>query len=434
MTTAARFETLAQWLTWQETLHPQAIDLGLERLREVLQRLGWSQPSAVVITVGGTNGKGSSVAFLEACLQAGGYQVGSYTSPHLLRYNERIRINGVQAADEAICRAFAHIDVARGDISLTYFEFGTLAALEIFREAQVDVMVLEVGLGGRLDAVNVLDADAALITSIDIDHVEWLGPDRESIGREKAGIYRSGRPAICADPAPPSSLLEHARQINASLYRYGQDYGFERQADTWTWWHRQNRLESLPLPALMGTHQLENAAGALMTLTTVAERLPLTPQTIHVGLRQARIEGRFQVIPGPVEWVFDVTHNPHGAAILARCLRERSCSGRTRAVLGMLTDKDMAGVAQALAGLVDHWYAASLQGPRGCAAEQLAAALKRTGIGEAVSVFSCVDDACRAAAQEAVTGDRIVVFGSFYTVAAAQQAGWATDLKALGLA
>lgn len=425
----ARFETLTQWLTWQETLHPQAIDLGLERLREVLQRLGWGQPSAVVITVGGTNGKGSSVAFLEACLQAGGYRVGSYTSPHLLSYNERIRINGVQVADEAICRAFAHIDSARGDISLTYFEFGTLAALEIFRETQVDVMVLEVGLGGRLDAVNVLDADAALITSIDIDHVEWLGPDRESIGHEKAGIYRSGRPAICADPLPPSSLLEHARKINASLYRYGQDYGFNRQADTWTWWDRQSRWESLPLPALIGTHQLENAAGTLMTLATLAERVPLTPEAIRVGLRQAQIGGRFQVVPGSVEWIFDVTHNPHGAAILARCLKERPCFGRTWAVLGMLVDKDIVGVSQALTDLIDHWYVTGLQGPRRCTGEQLAATLKKIGISEVVSAFPGVDEACRAAAQEAAPGDRIVVFGSFYTVAAAQQAGWGTDLK-----
>ena len=418
-----RFVTMEQWLAWQENLHPRAIDLGLERVQRVAQRLGLDQPPYRVITVGGTNGKGSSVAFLEAILRASGYQVGAYTSPHLLCYNERIRVNGVAVDNVTLCRAFAHIDSARGDVSLTYFEFGTLAALLIFQETGIQVAVLEVGLGGRLDAVNILDADAALVTSIAIDHVEWLGQDRDSIGREKAGIYRRGRPAICADPLPPAGLLEQARALGALLYQVGRDYGFGRTARHWTWWCDKWYLESLPLPALTGEHQLGNAAAALMTLTTLAECLPVPVEAIHLGLKQAQIDARFQVIPGAVEWILDVAHNPHAAAALAAGLKTRPCTGLTRAVVGMLGDKDAAGVARALDGLVDCWYTATLYGPRGRFAEQLMSTLREAGIKGAMLSFSTVADACRAAQREAVRGDRVVVFGSFYTVAQMLQAG-----------
>lgn len=419
----ARFTTLHHWLSWQQNLHPHSVDLGLERLTQVMTHLALAQPAHPVITVGGTNGKGSSVAFLEAMLRAGGYRVGVYTSPHLLHYNERIRIDGNAVTDEALCRAFARIDAARGDISLTYFEFGTLAAFDIFQHAALDVAVLEVGLGGRLDAVNALDADTALVTGIALDHTEWLGPDRESIGFEKAGIYRSGRPAICADPEPPASLLKHARAIGAELYCYGQDYHSYPTADGWDWECAGRRLQALPRPALVGEHQRHNAAAALMALHTLAARLPLSEAALRAGIRQARLPGRFQVIPGTVEWVLDVAHNPQGVTVLAQCLRERPCAGRTHAVLGMLADKDAAGVAQALAGVVHQWYPATLAGARGRTGSELATALQAGGATAPMQSFATVQDACQAAQQSAAMGDRIVVFGSFYTVAAAMRFG-----------
>lgn len=410
--------TLADWLAWQETLHPKGIDLGLERVRTVAGRLGLWPDAPPTITVAGTNGKGSSVALLEAILEAAGYRTGAYTSPHLLRYNERIRVAGTEAGDEAICRAFERVDAARGDVSLTYFEFGTLAALVIFREAGAQALVLEVGLGGRLDAVNCLDAHCALVTAIGIDHTDWLGPDRESIGFEKAGIFRAGRPAVCADPAPPASLVDHARAIGAQLYRRGPDFGRRLKGGTWTWWGGGRRLDELPLPALAGEHQLDNAAGALMALTALEDSLPVTGDAIAAGLGRMRLPGRFQVLPGALEWIFDVTHNPHGAAVLARCLAARPCAGRTRAVVGMLADKDMVGVAAALAPVIHHWYAAGLDPPRGCSGRVLAERLRAGGAG-AVTAFPDVAAACRAAVADAAPGDRVLVFGSFFTVAAA---------------
>ncbi|MEE4378631.1 MAG: bifunctional tetrahydrofolate synthase/dihydrofolate synthase [Candidatus Competibacteraceae bacterium] len=416
---STRFYTLAQWLAWQETLHPKAIDPGLERVHEVAVRLGLHQPNYRVITVGGTNGKGSCVAFLDAILRTAGYRVGAYTSPHLLRYNERIRINGREVDDAALCHAFTRIDAARGAISLTYFEFGTLAALDIFREAGVEVAVLEVGLGGRLDAVNILDADAALITSIDLDHMEWLGPDRDSIGFEKAGIYRAGRPAICADPSPPARLINHARNLGALFIQAGQDYTFQCAATHWQWRHGSVAWEELPLPKLFGRHQIANAAAALMTLHALSVQLPITIEAIRKGLEQAGTLGRFQIISGPVEWILDVAHNAHAANALAQGLRDRPCSGRTWVVLGMLADKDAATVIRPLNDLVDGWLVASLEGQRGRTGFQLANTLKQAGITASVVPFSGVPDACLAAARQAIPGDRIVVCGSFYTVAQA---------------
>lgn len=414
-----RFSTLAEWLAWQETLHPKAIDLGLERVREVARRLGLERPARRVITVGGTNGKGSCVAFLEAILSAGGYRVGAYTSPHLLRYNERIRVAGAEADDATLCQTFARIDAARGAVSLSYFEFGTLAALDIFRAAAVDVAVLEVGLGGRLDAVNSVDSDAAVVTSVALDHEEWLGSDRNSIGWEKAGIFRPGRPAICADPAPPPRLLEYARTVNALLYCYLSDYNFQQQSEEWTWRHGNMTLPSLPLPRLFGDHQLGNAAAALMALTALSQELPVNPEAIRQGLLQASLPGRFQVFPGPVEWILDVAHNPHAAAALARGLGQRSCPGRTHVVLGMLKDKNAAAVAQQLNPVTDCWYALSLDNPRGRSGQELAAALSAGGVTRPVVVCGGVQETCRAAAQAADPRDRIVVTGSFYTVAQA---------------
>ncbi|HYQ90956.1 MAG TPA: bifunctional tetrahydrofolate synthase/dihydrofolate synthase [Candidatus Competibacteraceae bacterium] len=415
-----RYTTLEQWLAWQETLHPRAIDLGLERVRQVAQRLGLlDRPAFTIITVGGTNGKGSCVALLEAILRAAGYKTGAYTSPHLLRYNERIRLDGVTVDDASLCEAFARIDAARKDISLTYFEFGTLAALWLFQQVGVQVALLEVGLGGRLDAVNVMDADAALITAVAIDHVEWLGQDRDSIGYEKAGIYRPGRPAICADPLPPTGLLKQAYAIGARLYLTNRDYGFCCQGQQWSWWCETIRLDALPLPALPGVHQLGNAAGVLMTLQALAERLPVPVEAIKAGLKQVNIAARFQILAGPVEWILDVAHNPHAATVLADTLHARTCSGRTRAVWAMLSDKDAPGVAHALADSVDCWYPATLEGPRGRPGEHLLAILQDAGGKGTIQHYPSVAAACRAAWQEASNGDRILVFGSFHTVAQA---------------
>ena len=412
-----RFSKLVEWLRWQETLHPNAIDLGLERVRRVLNCLGLAHPEHVVITVGGTNGKGSSVAFLEAILREQGFRVGAYTSPHLVRYNERIRLHGEEVNDAALCSAFARVDAARGDVSLTYFEFGTLAALDLFRLARLDVAILEVGLGGRLDAVNVVDADVALLTTIGIDHVEWLGADRESIGTEKAGIFRAGRPAVCADANPPASVLEHAHAIGARLHLSGRDFGYSPGAGEWAWWGKEVRLQGLPSPAQRGPHQLANAAGVLATLAAIGDRLPLTVRAIHVGLETAQLVARFQVFPGPVEWILDVTHNPHGAQTLAIALAERPCAGRTRAVVGMLRDKDVTGVLRALRGVVDDWYVATVADPRGLSSAQIASLFPAAEIRVPPNQYASVAQACHDAAREATAGDRILVFGSFRTIA-----------------
>lgn len=415
--TGPRFATLDGWLHWQETLHPRAIDLGLERVRAVSGRLRPDPPAHAVITVGGTNGKGSCVALLEAILRAGGYRVGAYTSPHLLRYNERIRVDGADADDETVCRSFALIDAARGERTLSYFEFGTLAALDIFRDAGVDVAVLEVGLGGRLDAVNAVDADAALVVSVGIDHVDWLGADRDSIGYEKAGIYRPGRPAICADPDPPPPLLDHARNLGADLRLVGRDYGFARTGQTWRWWAEGASFDDLPPPALAGEHQLGNAAAALAALHSLRDRLPLSAAAVHAGLSRARLPGRFQVFPGAVEWILDVAHNPHAAAVLADNLRERPCAGRTSAIVGLLADKDADGVIRAMAPVVDAWYPVTLVGPRGRAGAELADILR--SMGARATAQEGFREACRSALAAARPGDRIVVFGSFHAVAPA---------------
>ncbi|MBE2295628.1 MAG: bifunctional tetrahydrofolate synthase/dihydrofolate synthase [Phycisphaerales bacterium] len=411
----SRFTTLDDWLRWQETLHPQTIELGLERVRTVWRQLQPEPSPYITITVGGTNGKGSCVALLEAMLQAAGYRVGAYTSPHLLRYNERIRIEGVEASDAALCRAFARIDAARRDVSLTYFEFGTLAALELFREANVEVALLEVGLGGRLDAVNIIDADAALVVSIDLDHTEWLGPDRNSIGYEKAGIYRADRPAICADPDPPPRLIEQARMLNANLLQVGRDYDFTSTGPSWRWWSGDLHFDELPLPRLVGTHQIGNAAAALMALASLGDRLSVPLSAIRTGLLQAKLLGRFQSIPGPVEWILDVAHNPLGAAILATNLQERPCSGRTWAICGLLADKDAHGIIHPLLNVIDDWYPVTLTGPRGRSGEDLAQLLRAAGA--RVQVAADPAAAGQIAQAAANPGDRIVVLGSFHTVA-----------------
>lgn len=413
--------SLAEWLAYLEGLHPAAIELGLERVEAVRARLKLV-PRFPIFTVGGTNGKGSTCAFLEAMLRAAGLRVGCYTSPHLLAYNERVRIGGVPVRDDDLCRAFAAVEAARGAISLTYFEFGTLAAMWLFIEAGVEVAVLEVGMGGRLDAVNVFDPDIAVVTTVDLDHMAYLGPDREAIGREKAGIYRAGRFALCADHAPPESLLRHALAIGARLRRIDHEFGWEEKGGGLTFWHQGEAgrlvLDDLPPPALAGMHQRDNAAAAIEALILASPRLWVPPQAIREGLRGVQLAGRFQVLPGRPRRILDVAHNPHGARALAASLAADAGSTRTLAVCAMLADKDMAGVVQALADSVDAWYVASLPPPRGASGAELAEVVREVVPGVPCLAFGHVAEAYEAACVAAGQDDRILIFGSFYTVAA----------------
>lgn len=413
--------SLSDWLEWQERLNPRAIELGLDRSRTVADRLGLLPPACVTATIGGTNGKGSSATLAAGIWQAAGYKVGRYLSPHLLRYNERIAIGGVDASDEAICAAFAAIDAARDDLPLTYFEFGTLAALWLFREARVDVQVLEVGLGGRLDAVNIVDADAALVTNIGLDHTDWLGPDREAIGGEKAGIFRPGRPAICAEISPPASLRQQATRIAARWQQAGADFVASRDGDRWDWRAPDVHHAALPLPALPGAMQIDNAAGVLALVTALADRLPVGRAAIETGLRGLSLPGRYQRVAG---LIVDVAHNLESAAVLVEQLRADDYGGGvTRVVLGMLSDKPVAAVCARLAGVASRFYCAGLPPPRGLPAERLLEMAGASGV--PASAHDNVALALAAARADAGPKDRIVVCGSFLTVAAAlEEARW----------
>ena len=412
-----RFNTLQEWLAWQEQLHPNPIDLGLERAQRVLAELGLAKPPYRMLTVGGTNGKGSSVAFAEAMLRAGGYRVGAYTSPHILRYNERIRVEGADVSDAELCESFARIDQARGVMSLTYFEFGTLAAFDILARRGVEAAVLEVGLGGRLDAVNAVDPDAALVASVGLDHQDWLGPDRESIGYEKAGIYRRSRPAICGDREPPASLLQHAGSLGARLQLIDRDFDWRPEGERWTWRGRAATLHDLPAPALPGRIQYDNASAVIAALKSLDAVLPLTDQAIREGLMSAAVPARFQRVPGEVECVFDVAHNPDAARVLAANLAAMPASGRTYGVMGMFRDKAAEEVAQALAPRLDRWYLGGLDGARGQNAKDLGKRVRTAVRAAAVGEYASVPEAYAAARRDAKSGDRVVVFGSFQTVA-----------------
>lgn len=421
-----RFQSLNEWLAWQERARPQVIELGLERVGAVWQRLRTHGPARHVITVGGTNGKGSCVATLESIYRAAGYRTGSYTSPHLLRYNERIRLVGECVSDEALCEVFQEIDQARADLPLTYFEFGTLAALVLFQAADLDVAVLEVGLGGRLDAVNIIDADVALISSIGLDHTEWLGTTRAQVAYEKAGILRRHAPAVCAEPDVPDSLLQVAVARQTPLYLYGKDFDYSRQDAAWTWWAGTRCRSGLPLPNLAGRVQLRNAAAALMVAELLRERLSLTQDEVRRGLLDVRLPGRFQCLPGgPVERILDVAHNPQAAAELADILLSRPAAGRTLAVCAIQRQKDADGIVAPLLRLVDAWYPAGL--PAGPSVDpwppaQLGDCL-RTALAAAgrAAVPIRPQDTVRAAYAQALAearpGDRVLVFGSFHTVA-----------------
>ena len=407
--------TLAGWLELIERLHPQAIAMGLDRVLEVGRALALD-PAFPVITVGGTNGKGSVCAMLEAILDLAGYRVGCYTSPHLLRYNERVRIRRAEADDADLVRAFRAVETARRSVPLTYFEMGTLAAMWLFAERRVEVAVLEVGLGGRLDAVNAFDADCAVVTAVDIDHVDFLGGDRESIGHEKAGIFRAGRPAVCADPEPPVSLTRHATEIGARLLRIGIDFGAVVQHRQWQYWGPRGKRNALPYPALRGSPQVGNAAAAITVLESLRERLPVSVNDIRSGLLRADSPGRFQVLPGRPAVILDVAHNPQAARALAASLAAMGGGGRTYAVFAMLKDKDIAGVVAALRPAIAHWFMAGLDVARGAGVDQLDAVFAAAGI---ASRTRCADvaSAYAQACDIATENDRIVVFGSFYTVA-----------------
>lgn len=385
-------------------------------MHAVLDRCELRRPPFAVITVAGTNGKGSTVGFCDAALRAGGYRVGAYTSPHLVRYNERVCVAGEPVDDTALCDAFARVEACRGDISLTYFEFGTLAALEVFRARGIDIAVLEVGMGGRLDAVNGVDPDVAVVTSIGIDHTAWLGPDRETIAVEKAGIFRAQRPAVCSDADPPAAIAAAAARVGADLKQLGRDFHIEREPHGWTLRQPDKARAGLPYPVLRGDHQLNNAAGALVALDAIGDRFPLAQAALRAGLLGARVQGRFQVWPGQPVVILDVAHNPAAAAALARALTQHKLSGRTHAVFGMLLDKDIVAVVDAIASCIDRWYLTSLSGPRAASADQLQAALTQAGVSQPVERFAEPAAAFAAARRAAAPADRIVVFGSFYTV------------------
>lgn len=418
--------TLGEWLALLETRHPKAIDMGLERVAAVRERLGIAF-SCPVITVGGTNGKGSTCAMLESILLQAGYRVGLYTSPHLIHFNERARINGEAVTDADLVAAFAQVDAACGDVSLTYFEFTTLAILQLFAQRDLDAVILEVGLGGRLDAVNVIDADVAVVTSVDIDHTEYLGDTREKIGFEKAGIFRAGRTAICGDPVPPRSLIEHAASIGADLWLFGRDFNYAGDKQQWNYGGRNQRRNALGYPSLRGANQLLNASAALAALEALRDRLPVGAQEVRNGLVMVDLPGRFQVLPGRPAVVLDVAHNPHAAATLAQNLDNMGFHPYTYAVFGAMQDKDIAGVIAQLKGRVDHWCVTDLPLPRAATAEQLKQILVQAGVAvegaeQSIQTFSSPAAAFANALSRAGENDRIAVFGSFLTVAGVMEA------------
>lgn len=396
---------LAAWLSYLENLHSKAIDMGLERVSQVAARLDVLKPAPFVFTVAGTNGKGTTCRTLEAMLMAAGYKVGVYSSPHLVRYTERVRVQNTELAEAAHTAAFAEIEAARGDISLTYFEYGTLSALWLFKQAQLDVVILEVGLGGRLDATNIVDPDVAVVTSIALDHTDWLGPDRESIGREKAGIFRAGKPAIVGEPDMPHTIADVAQEKGARLKRRDVDWRYSVTDSGWRFEDDAGALDNLPLPQV----PQPNAATALAALR--ASGLAVSEQAMRDGIQNAILAGRFQIISESPRLILDVAHNPHAAAYLAGRLKSLPKTGRVLAVIGMLHDKDIGGTLACMETVVDSWYCAPLEGPRGATAQQL---MEHLGEGKS---FDSVELAWRAAMADASPEDTVLVCGSFHTVA-----------------
>lgn len=423
---ATRDKTLAQWLHYIEALHPKSIAMGLERVNEVKHRLQ-PTPSFPLIIVAGTNGKGSTCAMLERIYHAAGYRVACYTSPHLLHYNERVRVDCRNIADDDLVLAFEAVEAARQDTQLTYFEYGTLAAMWHFMQASVDIAILEVGLGGRLDAVNAFEPQCSIVTSIDLDHVEFLGNSRESIGFEKAGIFRNGVPAIYGDLQPPLSLLAHAEKVGAALKLIERDFKIELNEQHWVYQTSQIRMDKLPLPALVGWFQLNNAACAITAVSALQAQLPVAPDAITRALEKVTLAGRFQQFAGVPPVILDVAHNPHAAASLADNLRRTApglpildaqlTGGQTLAIFSMLADKDIAGVIQAVGAEIQQWYVAYIPNARGTAAEQLRSHVLSQFPQAGVKLCASVTQAYQQACLDAHENDRIVVLGSFFTVA-----------------
>jgi dihydrofolate synthase / folylpolyglutamate synthase len=412
------FTNLDEWLSHLETAHPVGIDMGLARITRVKESLGLKF-SCPVITVGGTNGKGSTCAFLESILLAAGYRVACHTSPHLLRFNERARINGADVSDAQLLTAFERVERARCRLNdpptLTYFEFTTLAIMDLFANAGVEAVILEVGMGGRLDAVNIVDADCAIVTSIDLDHMAYLGNTREAIAFEKAGIFRPKAIAICGDPMPPKTLIDHAHEIGADLWLMGKDYSFTGDQQQWGWSGRGKRFSGLGYPALRGANQLLNASAVIAALMALHDRLPVSAQDIRNGLALVELPGRFQVLPGKPTVVLDVAHNPHAAATLAQSIEAMAYHPYTYAVFGAMADKDIDGVLKPMLNSVDYWFCTDLPTPRAASARDLAKRLQ--ALNKEALIFSDPGFAYQAALDKAGEGDRITVFGSFYTVA-----------------
>lgn len=419
--------SLNEWLAHCAAMHPKTLDLSLERTAQVAKAMG-IHFEVPVITVAGTNGKGSTCAMLESMARYAGYRVGLYQKPELVHFTERCRVNGQPVAEEALLPDFEAVETARGTTTLTQFEFTTLAIVRHLSRADVDLVILEVGLGGRYDSVNAFDADCMVITSIDLDHMEWLGPDRESIGLEKAQIMRPGKPCVISDPMPPASVVRHGESIGADLWLVGRDFNHQGDRQQWSWSGRGRRYSGLGYPSLRGANQLVNASGAIAALIALKDRLPINAQAVRTGLALVDLPGRFQVLPGQPMLVLDVAHNPHSVAALALNLDAQGFFPRTHAVFGAMTDKDIAGLLAKIAHLVDVWHCCTLPSPRSAQAEDLVAliresTLNRVGGAPALSAHASPADALRAAIADADAVDRIVVFGSFYTVGGVMKAG-----------
>lgn len=411
----AQSKSLSQWLDYIEALHPKSIAMGLDRVSDVALRLNLS-PQFPIISIAGTNGKGSTCAMLESIYLAAGYRVGTYTSPHLKRYNERVRINHQIASDAALCEAFSAVESARGEIVLTYFEMGTLAAMWHFEQSHLDVAILEVGMGGRLDAVNVFEPVCSIITSIDLDHLEYLGETREKIGTEKAGIYRAHKLAICGDIDPPETVIDFANRIEADLHLINRDFSVKKIPDGWQYRTHEHVL-SLPPLALQGDFQLNNAACAICAVENLNDQLPVKLDSIGETLKNVTLLGRFYQLSQHPDIIVDVAHNPQAAASLANNLINKPCTGRTLGVFAMLADKDIAQVVNALIPHISFWYLADSHNVRGAKAKELAAHLLLQTENGLTKQFNSVADALHLACIEADKNDRIIVFGSFYTVA-----------------
>jgi dihydrofolate synthase/folylpolyglutamate synthase len=409
---------LQDWLAYLETCHSKSIDLGLDRITQVAQRLGVLSFDCPIITVAGTNGKGSNVALTAAILTAAGYCVATYTSPHLIHYNERIQIAGCSVSDSALCHAFTQIESLRADVSLTYFEFATLAALLLFKQQAVhlDAIILEVGLGGRLDAVNCIDADLAIISMIDLDHREYLGDTREAIGKEKAGILRWNKPCVCGDFDIPQSILDQAQSLQCPLYRQGFEFDYKRQGSSWSWHSQHHSFVDLPLPRI----DLQNAATVLQAIELLSERFLITSAAIEQGLKQVFLPGRFQCLEkNSRQIIIDVAHNPAGGRCLAKRLANRACCGKIHALVGMLADKDILNTLRPLQGQVDYWYVSDLTVRRGASAQQLKQSLLSLQEGiQAIWEFPRPELAFQYAYQQLQENDSLLVFGSFHTAAA----------------